>query len=109
MLDAVFVPVPAPEALPEFRGKVLGPTLGECDVMPAVVGRQVERVTMIGGDHHAEAIEDVIFAQVFFADPYWFRRARQINLDVVVESVAVDAPLFAHVASFAQSHDDRAK
>src|SRR5262245_11218148 len=98
-----------PEVSPEFLAKVLGLALGERDVVPAVIGWQIERVAMIGGHHRAEAVKDVVLTQVFLVDPQRIRRRRQHGFGVVVEPVTVDAPLLTHVARLAYPHYDPAQ
>ena len=73
--------------------------------MPAVVGRQIDAVGLVvGGDDDAEAVEDVVLAQVLLVDPQHVRRRGGVDLHVVVEAEAVD---LAEIARLADPQDHR--
>ena len=58
--------------------------------MPPIVGRQIDPVgLMVGRDDEAEAVEDVILAQIFLIDPQHVGRGGGVDLGVVVEAEAV--------------------
>ena len=73
--------------------------------MPAIIGRQEKAVGLVvGGDDEAEAVENVVFAQVLFVDPQHVRRCGGVDLGVIIELEAVE---IAEIAPFVDPQDDR--
>src|SRR5262245_34396718 len=103
MREAAVV-VPCPKLLPELLRKLFTPTFGERHVVPTVFGRQIERVAIVGGDDHSDAIDDVILVDVLLIDPQRVGWGREYVFHVVVEPIEIDralSTLFAYVTRFA--------
>jgi hypothetical protein len=59
---------------------------------------------MVGRDDEAEAVEDIILAQMFLIDPQHVGRGGSVNLGVVVKAEAVH---FAQITRFTDPQDRR--
>ena len=72
--------------------------------MASVVRRQIDAVGLVvGGQHDAADVEDVMFAQVLLVDAKHVGRRGEVGLHMVVE---LEAVYFAHVLRFGDPEHD---
>ena len=67
--------VPAPERVPVCIVKVILSQFRPCDVVAAIICREVDTVLLVvGGDDHARAVDAVMLADIFLINAKDIRR-----------------------------------
>ena len=96
--------VPFPKVLPVVGRKIVFVQRRPRDEMATIICGKMNSVrSVVGGDDQADAVEDAVFAQIFFINAQRVRRCSCKCFKMFIQRVTI---IVAKIARFIQAQDD---